>query len=95
MHLQLSFDDHSLSYLGVRIIGHPDGRGVAMTTSRVELGSAHHHALYHGQVTLLQGSERTAAVVSDKGHRLAISAHLAIDARARTVGGSARFLPLR
>ena len=95
VHLQLSFDGHSLSYLGVRIIGHPDGRGVAMTTSRVELGPAHHHALYHGQITSLQGSELTAAVVSDNGRRLAISAQLAIDAGARTVSGSARFLPLR
>jgi len=94
VHLSLAIAGRHLSSLGIRIIGQPvDGGGVAMTTSRVDLGTGPDPTLYRGRVTSLQGTNIAASVRGASGAAIALLARLQIDTGNGTVSGTVTASP--
>jgi hypothetical protein len=85
--LKLSVSGQSLSALDIRIVGQPlSGGGVAMSTSRVTLGTAADPDLYRGRITGLTGTNVAARVGGDHGS-VALTAQLQIDPHTGAVTG--------
>ncbi len=89
VHLTLSLQGSHFTSLGIRIFGTPtQGGGVAMTSSRVTLGTSADRSLYRGSITSLQGTS-IAARVSSAGHTpLSLDSELQIDPTGATVTGT-------
>ncbi len=83
-----------LSMLGIRILGQAaDGGGVAMSSSRVELGPAPDPSRYRGRVTSLQGTSIAATVHEAGGASLQLVARLQIDSASGGVSGTVTASP--
>lgn len=94
VHLSLKVARHQLSGLGIRIIGHPvDGGGVAMSTSRVQLGTASDPGRYRGRVTSLEATNIGASVSDSSGGRLTLAIALQIDSGNNTATGTLAVAP--
>ena len=81
IHLSLTVSGQRLSTFGVRIYGHRlEGGGVALTSSRVELGTTTDPRLYLGHVIELSGP-RISAVVTDRqtGSRLVLDSRMQLN----------------
>ena len=85
--LKLTVAGQPLSALDIRIDGHPlGGGGVAMSSSRVTLGTSGAPDTYRGRITALEGTNVAARVRSHRGS-LAVVAQLQIDPRSGAVSG--------
>jgi uncharacterized membrane protein YgcG len=85
--LKLTVAGQPLSALDIRIDGQPlGGGGVAMSTSRVTLGTGASPALYRGRITALEGTNVSARLRGPRGS-LALVAELQIDPRSGAVSG--------
>ena len=94
VHITLNLAGQHLSTLGIRILGQAaDGGGVAMSSSRVELGPASDPRRYRGQVTSLQGTSIAATVRDASGASLQLVAQLQIDSASGTVSGTVTASP--
>lgn len=94
VHITLNVAGQHLSTLGIRILGQPaDGGGVAMSSSRVELGPASNPSQYRGQVTSLQGTSIAATVHVAGGASLQLVARLQIDSASGSVSGTVTASP--
>ena len=86
--LELTASGQPLSALDIRIDGHPlGGGGVAMSASRVTLGTGSDPMLYRGRLTGLEGTNVAATVRGTHG-RLSLVAQLQIDPRSGAVSGT-------
>lgn len=85
--LPLTLDGAPARLLDVRIIGQPEGSGVAMTSSTVTLGTSANPGLYQGNVTSLNGASITANVTSGDGTRATVSLNVQIDPSSGSVTG--------
>jgi Ferric reductase like transmembrane component len=86
--LRLAVSGQTLSALDIRLVGEPaSGGGVAMSSSRVTLGTSSAPALYRGRVTGLEGTTIAARVRSAQGS-LGLVAQLQIDSRSGAVSGA-------
>lgn len=85
--LKLTAPGQRLAALDVRIDGQPlGGGGVAMSASRVTLGTSGTPSLYRGRITALEGTNVSARVHGEHGS-LALVAELQIDPRSGAVSG--------
>jgi sulfoxide reductase heme-binding subunit YedZ len=75
--------------LDVRIDGQPDGGGVAMTSSRVALGTSANPNLYQGSIVALNGTRVIADVTSAGGRHASVDLNLQIDRGSGSVTGEA------
>ncbi len=92
--MTLAVHGPSLNRLAIRIDGQPaDGGGVAMTSSRVYLGSGSNPHAYHGHITALNGSDILALVRDDAGHFLRLHAQLQIDQNHGAATGTLSAVP--
>ena len=92
--LTLAVNGQALSNLRFQIIGQPaDGGGVAMTSSRVTLGTASNPNLYTGVITALEGTQLGASVRDSAGHRLRIAAQLQLSPSSNAVSGATTITP--
>jgi hypothetical protein len=92
--LALTLAGQKLSALHIQIFGQPaDGGGVAMTASRVTLGTAAARRIYAGQITALQGTTIQAVVRDVAGQRLTIVAQLQLGQNSSAVAGSVTVSP--
>ena len=92
--MMLSIPGQSLNRLAIRITGQPaDGGGVAMTSSRVYLGSGSDPHRYHGHITALNGTDIQALVRDASGHFLTLQAQLQIDQNSGAATGTIRAVP--
>lgn len=86
--LKLTVSGHALSALDIRLVGQPaSGGGVAMTSSRVTVGTPSAPALYQGRVTGLEGTNIAAQVRCPQGS-LGLLAQLQIDPQSGAVTGA-------
>jgi hypothetical protein len=86
--LKLTVAGQLLDALDIRIDGQPlSGGGVAMSSSRVTLGTGADPTLYRGRITGLEGTSIAARVKSARGS-LAFVAQLQIDPRSGAVTGA-------
>lgn len=91
--LKLTVAGHPLRALEIRIDGEPlSGGGVAMSSSRVTLGTGASPGLYRGRITRLDGTNVTARVRSHQGS-LVLVAQLQIDPRAGAATGALSVRP--
>jgi methionine sulfoxide reductase heme-binding subunit len=94
VNLTLTVNGQALSNLDFQIIGQPaEGGGVAMTSSRVTLGTASNPHMYTGVITALQGTALGASVRDSAGHRLRIAAQLQLSSSSNTVSGATTITP--
>ncbi len=94
VHLSLAVAGQHLGRLGIRIIGHPiEGGGVAMTRSKVALGTPSDPELYQGQVTSLRGTSIGATVGDGSGSRLGVVVRVNIDPTRASASGTLTVAP--
>ncbi len=85
---ELIVSGQALGALDIRLVGQPaSGGGVAMSSSRVTLGTRSAPALYRGRVTGLEGTNIAARVRSPLGS-LGLAAQLQIDPHSGAVTGA-------
>jgi hypothetical protein len=93
--LATSFHRGSTGLLDVEIDGRPSGGGgVAMSASRVTLGTRASPALYTGQITSLSGDRVAARITRGDGRSLRLDLTLAIDRAGQTVSGTLTASPV-
>jgi sulfoxide reductase heme-binding subunit YedZ len=94
--ISLAAAGQNLSATDIRIIGQPlRGGGVAMTTSRVTLGTASDPTLYRGRVTALTGTNIEARVKNARGAVITLLARLQINPSTGTASGTLSAAPGR
>jgi methionine sulfoxide reductase heme-binding subunit len=86
--LALSFAGGARGQLRVRLAGAPQGSGLSMTGSQVDLTAVGLRSAMAGQVVSLQGQQFDARVSDSSGSKLLLHADLNIDSQAGTVTGS-------
>lgn len=88
VHIALTIAGQRLSYLSIRLFGHPiAGGGIEMSSSQVALGTASSPEQYRGQVTALNGTNIDAAVASGNT-RLTVLAELQVDSGSGQASGT-------
>lgn len=94
VHFSFTVAGQALRTFGVRIFGHRlAGGGVAMATSRVELGTGLDRNLYRGHVTSLTATNIAATARDPAGTSLTIQARVQIDLKQQTAGGTLTVRP--
>ncbi len=92
--ISLSVTGQRLSALDIRLTGPPlAGGGVAMTSSRVTLGTGSNPTQYRGIVTVLDGANIEARVRDARGARIRLLAQLQIDPGGGTASGTVSAAP--
>jgi hypothetical protein len=86
--LALNFSGGAHGILRVRLAGAPEGGGLAMTGSQVDLTAVGLRSALSGQIVSLDGSQFDARVKDSSGSQLLLHADLNIDNQGGTVTGS-------
>ncbi len=93
--LALTVNGEQLSRLELRIIGQPEGSGLAMTNSQAFLGTQTDPHRYTGKIVALQGTTIEASLTDANGNRLRVLAQLQLDPNSNAVTGTVTVSPRR
>jgi methionine sulfoxide reductase heme-binding subunit len=86
--LQLNFTGGERGILRVRLAGAPEGSGISVTGSQVDLTAIGLRSAMSGQLVSLDGQQLEARVKDSSGTQLLLHANLSIDNQGGTVTGS-------
>ncbi len=93
--LTLTINGQQLSRLDLRIIGQPEGGGVAMTSSQAFLGTSTDPHQYTGSIVALKDTTIEASLADANGTRLRVLAQLQLDPNSNAVTGTVTVSPRR